>query len=89
MQPTHIDTMKISVKLIATYRQLLPEGTSGNRLDIEVPSGTQVKEVIERFNLPYDRESVILVNGHVPDPDQPLQEGDQVVAFPAMAGGHN
>ena len=79
--------MKISVKLIATYRKLLPEGTAGNTVVLEVAAGATVRDVIRQFAVPYDASSVILVNGHTPDPDQKLEEGDQVVAFPAMAGG--
>ena len=79
--------MKVSIKLIATYRKLLPEGTSGNTLKLDLPAGVSVRQALAPFGVPLDRESVILLNGHVPDLDQPLQDGDMLYAFPAMAGG--
>lgn len=79
--------MKISVKLLANYRKRLPEGTPGNRVEIEIPAGVEVSEVLAEFNVPADSESVVLVNGRVPEPGQKLQQGDAVCAFPAIAGG--
>ena len=79
--------MKISVKLIATYRKLLPEGAAGNTIEIEVAEGSRAEDVLGQFGVPLDRASVILVNGRSPEPSQALQAGDLVVAFPAMAGG--
>ena len=79
--------MQISVKFIATYRKLLPEGTSGNSIQLEVADGTRLEELLASFNVPGERESVILVNGHAPADDQVLMPGDLVIAFPAMAGG--
>jgi sulfur carrier protein ThiS len=79
--------MRISIKLIATYRKLLPEDARGNTLAIEVAEGTLVADVLRDFGVPLDRSSVILVNGHVPEDGQTLREGDVVYAFPALAGG--
>lgn len=79
--------MRISVKLIATLREKLPEGATGNTCEIEIPEGTSVEDVLRRFDVETDKTNVILVNGHSPAPDQALKEGDLVCAFPAMAGG--
>jgi sulfur carrier protein ThiS len=79
--------MKISLKLIATYRKLLPEGTQGATIELQIPEGTTVAELMDRFGVPMDESSVVVVNGHVPVEAQPLREGDVVTAFPALAGG--
>ena len=79
--------MKISLKLIATYRQLLPEGTPGNTIDLEVAPGTTVEDVLGEFGVPLDETSVFVVNGRMPVEDQTLMEGDVISAFPALAGG--
>jgi sulfur carrier protein ThiS len=79
--------MKVTVKLIAIYRKLLPEGIQGNTLAVDVAEGTQVEDLLRDLGVPLDHSSVILVNGHVPDNGQKLSEGDVVHAFPAMAGG--
>ena len=79
--------MKVSVKLLATYRSKLPEGTEGNACLVDVAEGSQAAEILEGFGVPGGEASVILVNGRPPEPGEKLKEGDVVCAFPAMAGG--
>ena len=79
--------MLVSVKLIATYRKLLPPNTQGNTIQIEVPRGTSLGALMAQFEVPLTSESVILLNGLTADLDTLLSEGDKVSAFSAMAGG--
>ncbi len=77
--------MKVQVKLIATYRDLLPPECRG-KMEIEVAEGTTAVDLLARLGVPI-AESVVLVDGRTPDPDQPLREGNVVCAFSATAGG--
>ncbi len=79
--------MKVHVKLIATYQRLLPVGTKGNIIEITVPNGTSVSQVLSHYGVPLDDSSVIVLNGLTVDLDTPLTEGDIVTAFSAIAGG--
>lgn len=79
--------MRIRVKLIATYRNLLPPGTAGNTVTVDVPEGTTVAEALRPFGVPLDESSVVVVNGLTVPLDTVLQEGDEVAAFSAVAGG--
>ena len=79
--------MKIRLKLIATYRELLPKGTQGNKTEIDVPEGTKVSDVMAQFNVPQDETSVIVVNGLTVPLSTVLVENDEVTAFSAIAGG--
>jgi len=79
--------MKISVRLIATFMELLPPGTKGNKIEIEVPEGTTASDVMTQFNVPQDASSVIVVNGLTVPLSTILVEGDVVSAFSAIAGG--
>jgi sulfur carrier protein ThiS len=79
--------MKITVKLIAIYQDLLPPGTVGNTIEIEVPHGTTVAEAVSRFEVPLDDSSVIVLNGLTVALNIPVSEGDIVTAFSAIAGG--
>ena len=79
--------MKISVRLIATFMELLPPGTKGNKIEIEVPEGTTASDVMTQFNVPQDASSVIVVNGLTVPLSTILVEGDVVSAFSAVAGG--
>jgi len=79
--------MKISVKLLTIYRKKLPPGTTGNTCTLEVGETYCVSDVLAYFEIPNDASSVILVNGHSPQGNQRLQEGDEVCVYSAMAGG--
>jgi molybdopterin converting factor small subunit len=80
--------VKVSVKLIATYRKLLPPDAVGNRFEVEISLGTTVGDLLSRYGVPLDATSVILVNGHtIASFDHMLADGDAVGAFSAMAGG--
>ena len=80
--------MRVTIKLLATYRKLLPPEATGNRVDLEVPEGTTISKLLSRFDVPTGEESVLLVNGLTPtSPEQELVDGDVLTAFSAMAGG--
>jgi molybdopterin synthase sulfur carrier subunit len=79
--------MNISLKLIATYRKFLPEGTPGNTIKLEITPGTKVEVLVSTFGIPVDDTSVIVVNGQTPVDGQELEDGDVVSVFPALAGG--
>lgn len=79
--------MKITVKLLASYRELLPEGTPGNFCVVDLPDQSTVAEILTMFDIPSGKESVVLVNGLNSSLEQELHPGDEVCAFSAMAGG--
>lgn len=79
--------MLVRVKLIANYRAALPPGHQHGVAELNVPDDSTVYDVISRFDIPLDDESVIVLNGLTVDLNTPLQEGDTVTAFSAIAGG--
>lgn len=79
--------MKVSLKLIGSYRKLFPPETKGSSIEVEIPRGTTVAGLISQFGVPLTDDSVVVVNGLSMDWETPLTEGDEVSAFSAMAGG--
>jgi molybdopterin converting factor small subunit len=79
--------MKVRLKLIASYRKLLPPGTQNSTIEVEVPPGTSVAALVGQFGVPLTEDSVIVVNGLSVDWETVLNAGDEVSAFSAMAGG--
>ena len=79
--------MLVRVKMIANYRQVLPSDAKHGVVELEVSDGTTVYDAISRFDIPLNDESVIVLNGLTVDMDTPLQEGDMITAFSAIAGG--
>lgn len=80
--------MIVYIKLLATYRKLLPPEANGNKLEIEIPEGTTITELMSRYSVPLSEESVFLINGFTPKSlNQELVDGDVLTAFSAIAGG--
>ena len=79
--------MIVHVKMLANYREVLPPEAKHGVVDLDVPQGVTVREVIARFDIPLDDTSVIVLNGLTVDMNTPLQEGDTITAFSAIAGG--
>ena len=79
--------MMIRVKMIANYRDALPPEHKHGVVELSVPEGATVYDVISRFDIPLNDESVIVLNGLTVNMNTPLKEGDMVTAFSAIAGG--
>jgi sulfur carrier protein ThiS len=88
--------MLITFKLFAMLSDHLPrevDGRSrdGNALVLDVPEGTRVQQVIDRFNLPPKLVHLVLVNGVFIAPEaragHALVEGDALAIWPPIAGG--
>ena len=80
--------MKVIVKLLASYRKLLPPEVKDYKFEVEIQPGTTVSDLMSKYDVPLTSDTVFLVNGHTPtNLDQVLEEGDVVAAFSAMAGG--
>ena len=79
--------MKVMLKLLATYRSFLPPEATEGEIELTIPGGVSAVDLVERYGVPVDDSSVILVNGHTPKPEDSLTEGDVVFVFPAIAGG--
>ena len=88
--------MKITFKLFAMLADHLPQEVDGARrqgnvIELEVPEGTSVQQLIDRFNLPPKLVHLVLVNGtYVAAPDRAgklLVAGDALAIWPPIAGG--
>ena len=88
--------MRVTLKLFAILGDHLPsevEGQrrAGNELTLEVPDGTSVQEVIDRFNLPSRLVHLVLVNGVHISPracaGHVLNADDEIAIWPPIGGG--
>jgi sulfur carrier protein ThiS len=88
--------VRITFKLFATLGQHLPEALdghlrAGNQIALELPEGTAVQAVIDRFPLPPRLVHLVLVNGTYLAPgaraDHRLRDGDVLAIWPPVAGG--
>jgi len=88
--------VRITFKLFATLSSYLPRELDGqtrvhNQIAMDVPEGTSVQAVVDRFALPPSLVHLVLVNGaYLPPAERPtrlLVEGDAVAVWPPIAGG--
>ena len=88
--------MKVYVRLFAfladrvatALRKQYPEGIrSGSRLELTLPEGSTVEDLMARLALQGERAKLIFVNGSAREIDHPLQPEDEVGIFPPIAGG--
>jgi len=77
----------VSVHLHTTLQRRTPKG-SLRRLDVTLPPGSTLAELLDRLALPRRDDSVLLViNGRQADAEQVLHDADEVHLIPALSGG--
>ena len=88
--------MQIHAKLFATLTRMVPDETrkqypqsvhAGSVLEIGLPEGSTLADLVEHLGLPSDKVRVIFVNGRVRKRDHVLVSGDEVGLFPPVGGG--
>ena len=83
-------SMKVTFKLYASLSSHLPDNSSDNRVEIEVPDGTSPTQILEQHGVPIAQVHLVLVNGVFVPPgarDGALLAGDELAVWPAVAGG--
>jgi molybdopterin converting factor small subunit len=79
--------MRVTVRLYATLRQPAPDGLR-NRLEVELPAGATVVDLLREIGLPVDPDHVMaLIDTRRVEPHHPLRSGDEVKLFPPISGG--
>jgi sulfur-carrier protein len=85
--------MNITFKLHATLRDYLPEDATHHRtvVQLDVPEGSTVQQVIDRYNLPPKLVHLVLVDGVYLAKEardaRILKEGEALAIWPPVAGG--
>jgi hypothetical protein len=80
--------IKLEVWLYGPMSRYAGEEGSHARLDLEVPAGAKMREVLERLGIPVEKKGITFVNGQLTDMpglaadlDLKLQDGDRVAFF--------
>ena len=79
--------MRVRVKLYATLGRHLAGVESGTPLEVELPNGARVADLVNRLNLPREEVKVAFVNGRARPMDWALEAGDEIGIFPPVGGG--
>lgn len=80
--------MTVTLKLFASLRKYLPEGSQGGKAAIAVGDGATLQSLIDQMKLPPAMCHLTMINGaHQKDWSAPLEDGVEVSIFPPVAGG--
>ncbi len=79
--------MHIRVKLFASLAAMVPGATAGVPMDVELPFGSDLRDLASRLHLPEREQKLVFVNGRAESLDRALQEDDEVGIFPPVGGG--
>lgn len=80
--------MQITVRLLASYRQYLPENSDAqSSYPLKVLDGATVGDLLPLLPVPQDEVCTYFINGRHAERDMVLQEGDVLSVFPAVGGG--
>ena len=84
--------MRVTFKLFAMLQDHLPhEARHDNALALDLPEGTTINQVIERFSLPQRSCHLVLIDGNFVPPGEraarALKDGETLAIWPPIAGG--
>lgn len=80
--------MKLTVHLHTILQQQTSHGRR-SQLEITLPEGSTVQDLINTLNITLPPDSLLLVvNGRMAEAETALQDGDTVNLMPAISGGN-
>ena len=79
--------MKVRVRLFGTFRQRFPGYQHSQGMEVEIPEGAMVKDLLTLLDLSGSQGAVVIAEGRVLKADDRLQPGVPVDVMQAMGGG--
>ncbi|MGE0485808.1 MAG: MoaD/ThiS family protein [Gammaproteobacteria bacterium] len=83
--------MQITLKLYASLARYLPPVAIRNVVEIEIPDGASVHDVLDSYHVPRGEAHLILINGLYVEPEHRdeaiFRAGDVLAMWPPVAGG--
>jgi molybdopterin converting factor small subunit len=77
----------VHVRLFATLLRFFPDLQLGETMQVNLPDGSTVGQLIERLNIPVEEIKIVFVNNIFRDMGYALKNGDTVGIFPPVGGG--
>ena len=77
----------VHARLFATLRRHYPHLGSGEPMEVELPDGATVGQLVDHLRLPAGQVKVVFVNSITREKNHPLADGDEVGIFPPVGGG--
>jgi sulfur carrier protein ThiS len=79
--------MKVKVKLYGTLRQPFPGYQHSQGIEVEIPDGATVEDLLTLLEIPESRGAVVIMEGRVLKADDKMRRGVPVNVFQTIQGG--
>ena len=79
--------MKVTVRLYGTLSQRFPSSRNSQDMEIEIPDGATVKDLLGLLEISESRGAVVIAEGRVLKADARIQRGVPVDVVQAIGGG--
>jgi len=79
--------MKIKVRLYASLRDYVPEAKIGSTLEVDLPAGSVIQDLVNYYQLPVELVKLAYVNGIYQELNHELHDQDEIGLFPPIGGG--
>jgi sulfur carrier protein ThiS len=79
--------MKVKVRLFGTLSQKIPDYRPSQGIEIEIPDGATVKDLLAHLEISEERGAAVIANGRVLDVDDQMEDGSSLDIFQSISGG--
>jgi sulfur carrier protein ThiS len=83
--------VNVEFKLFADLMRYLPANARQQSIRVEMPEGSTIYQLMERFQVPREQAHLVVCNGLFIPPSQrdsyQLQDQDVIALWPPVAGG--
>jgi molybdopterin synthase sulfur carrier subunit len=79
--------MKLKVRLFGTLSQRITHYNAQEGIDVEIPDGARVKDLLAHLGLSESNAGIVFVEGQIRRAEEELQDNATVNIFQAMFGG--
>jgi sulfur carrier protein ThiS len=79
--------MKVTVKLYGTWRERFPGYQHSRGMEVEIPEGTTVQDLLALLEIPESQGAVVIMEGRVLKADDQIWCGVSVDVFQSIRGG--
>ena len=79
--------MEVSVKVFGTFRQRFPDYQPSEGIQVEIPDGATVRDLLTCLGLLEVRGAAVIAEGRVLNAEETLRHGVPVNIMQAISGG--
>ena len=79
--------MRITAKLYGTLSQQFPDYRHSEGIEVEIPDGATVKDLLARLGISESKGAVVAMEGRILKKDDTIRHGVSVQVFNAIHGG--